>query len=362
MKKRMTKRKRISIAAMCIMLAFFVCQAEAAINECIIGADETATKNESVEEKTERGGFAPVAGEEKNGDLEQTELSEVTFTDDLGRSITVENPQRVAPLLGSFAQIWMLSGGEVCATADDAWDNLELDLPENAVNLGNTKELNLELLFSAKPDFIIASTNTGQHMEWKDTLEAAEIPTAYFDVSDFDDYLRVLSICTDITGRKDLYEENGKAVQEQIQKVVEKSRLRLEQEEAPTVLAMVMSASSIYAKTSEGNVVGEMLDSLGCVNIADANEKLLENLSIEYILQQDPDYIFVVQHGDDTEGTKEHMRQLFEENVSWASLTAVKENRVYFMDKQLYNLKPNNRWGEAYEGLEAILSEGQTAQ
>jgi hypothetical protein len=26
------------------------------------------------------------------------------------------------------------------------------------------------------------------------------------------------------------------------------------------------------------------------------------------------------------------------------------------MEKNLYNLKPNNRWGEAYEELEAILS------
>lgn len=356
----MKKRKIISMAAMCLILSFSACQAEAAINECIIGADEPAAKSGSAEEKTESGGFAPVAEEERNGDLAQAEISEVTFSDDLGRSVTVENPQRVAPLLGSFAQIWMLSGGEVCATADDAWDNLELDLPEDAVNLGNTKELSLELLFSAQPDFIIASTNTRQHMEWKETLEATGIPTAYFDVSDFDDYLRVLSICTDITGQKDLYEENGAAVQEQIDAVVEKSRLRLKQGEAPVVLAMVMSATSVYAKNSEGNVLGEMLDTLGCVNIADANEKLLENLSIEYILQQDPDYIFVVQHGDDTEGTKEHMRQLFEENVSWASLSAVKNNKVYFMDKQLYNLKPNNRWGEAYEGLEAILGEGQT--
>ena len=27
------------------------------------------------------------------------------------------------------------------------------------------------------------------------------------------------------------------------------------------------------------------------------------------------------------------------------------------MDKSLYTLKPNDRWGEAYEKLEAILSD-----
>lgn len=65
----------------------------------------------------------------------------VTFTDDLGRTVTVDDPQRVAALLGSFAQVWMLAGGEVIATADDAWDDLNLDLPEDAVNLGDRKSV-----------------------------------------------------------------------------------------------------------------------------------------------------------------------------------------------------------------------------
>jgi CheY-like chemotaxis protein len=66
--------------------------------------------------------------------------------DDLGRTVTVRDPQRVACLLGSFAQVWQLAGGQVIATADDAWDDLGLVLPDDTVNLGNTKRLNLELL------------------------------------------------------------------------------------------------------------------------------------------------------------------------------------------------------------------------
>lgn len=280
----------------------------------------------------------------------------VTFTDDLGRTVAVEQPQRVAALLGSFAQIWMLSGGEVCATADDAWDDLALNLPAETVNLGGTKALNLELLLAARPDFILASANTRQNLEWQDTLEATGIPVAYFDVSDFDDYLRLLKLCTEITGRSDLYETHGTAVQAQIDAVLAQSRQRLEQSEPPTVLCMRASASSITVKNSKDNVLGEMLHSLGCVNIADSDESLLEQLSIERILQADPDYIFFVQRGDDDAGTQAHIRQLLEGDPAWGQLTAVKEGRVHFMDKTLYNLKPNHRWGEAYAQLEAILT------
>lgn len=283
----------------------------------------------------------------------------ITVVDDLGRSIAVNQPQRAAPLLGSFAQVWMLAGGTVCAAPEDAWNDLNLELSEETVNLGHTKELNFELLLASEPDFILASTNTRQQMEWKETLEATGIPVAYFDISDFDDYLRMLSVCTDITGRTDLYQEHGLAVQEQIQTILEQSRIRTAEHGAPKVLSLVASAANVFAKNSVGNVLGEMLNDLGCVNIADSESSLLEDLNIEYILQEDPDYIFIVQRGDDTEGMKLRVRQMMEEHPAWAQLSAVKNGKIYVLDKMLYNLKPNHRWGEAYEKLERILSNGE---
>lgn len=279
-----------------------------------------------------------------------------SFVDDLGRTVTVHQPQRVAALLGSFAQIWLLAGGQVVATADDAWEDLHLELPEDTVNLGNTKTLSLELLLASRPDLVLASTNTRQNMLWRETLESAGITVAYFDVGDFADYLRLLEICTDITGRKDLYEINGIAVQSRIEAVLEKSQQRLAHRPAPTVLCLVASASSIRVKSSRDNVLGEMLASLGCINIADSEQSLLENLSLEYILQMDPDFIFIVQRGDDQKGMLEYFSGELESHPIWRQLTAVKEGRVVFVAKNLYNLKPNHRWGEAYEGLEAILA------
>lgn len=294
------------------------------------------------------------------GSLEEEKaVGEVTFTDDLGREVTVENPQRVAALLGSFADMWVLAGGTVQASADDAWDDFHLDMPEDAVNLGQTKELSLEKLFSAEPDFILASANTRLDMEWKDTLENSGIPTAYFDVSDFEDYLRVLKICTDITGREDLYEQNGLAVQEQIDKVIAMSEERVAENGAPKVLYLRASAAYVRVKNSKDSVVGEMLASLGCENIADSNENLLENISIEYILQEDPDFIFFTRVGDDKTGVEETIETFIRDNPAWQELTAVKEDRVYLLDKELYSLKPNDRWGEAYEKLEEILADGQ---
>lgn len=290
--------------------------------------------------------------------LAEEKTTDISFTDDLGREVLVNEPQRVAALLGSYADIWYLAGGEICASADDAWEDFELPLDEDVINLGMTKELSLEKLFEADPDFVIASSNTKGNVEWMEILEDVGIPTAYFEVSDFDDYLRVLKICTEITGREDLYEENGLEIQKQIQDIIAQSKDWIEVSgKAPTVLSLRASASFIRAKNSQNNVLGEMLKSLGCINIADNDEYLLENLSVEHIIEQDPDYIFIVQQGDDEDGAKENVENFISDNPAWSELTAVKEDRVYFMEKSLYGLKPNDRWGEAYSKLEGILND-----
>jgi len=257
--------------------------------------------------------------------------------------------------------VWMLAGGEVCATADDAWEDFGLDLAESTVNLGMTKEVDLEKLFAAEPDFVIASANTDANLEMMETLEKAGIPVAYFDVSDFDDYLHMLQICTDITGRDDLYEKNGLDVRAQIEAVVAQSEQRLEGREAPSILLLRASSASIRAKNSRNNVLGEMLATLGCHNIADSDAMLLEELNVESIIQADPDLIFVVPLGDDVAKAEANIDAMFAENPAWSRLSAVAEDRVFLMDKMLYNFKPNARWGEAYEQLEALLAD-QTGQ
>lgn len=279
----------------------------------------------------------------------------VTFTDALGREVTVsKEPQQVATLIGSFADVWMLAGGSVCATAEDAWEDFGLELP-NAVNIGGAHSPNLELIFSANPDFVIASASTSSNVEMLETLETSGITVAYFDVDNFEDYLAMLNICTDITGRKDLYERNGLELQSQIETIkLEMSEQPLT-EEQKTVLLLRAHSGSVKAKGSEGTILGEMLADLGCINIADSDTSLLEALSVESIIRQEPYRIFVVTMGNDTQKAMDNFYQMMEENPAWGTLAAVTEGRVHIMDRKLFNIKPNADWAESYEKLSEIL-------
>ena len=281
----------------------------------------------------------------------------LTVTDDLGRDVTfAAPPERVAALIGSFAETWLLAGGTLSAAVRDAWDDFHLDLGEEVLNLGKYTEVSMEALFGAETDLVIASASTKRQVEMKDTLEQAKVPVLYFEVNGFEDYLRMLRVCCDITGRDDLYALNGLAVEAQVGDVVAAAQKAAEAQGAPRVLLLRTAASGIHAKGSKGTVLGLMLADLGCVNIADGSE-LLEDLSIERIIEADPDRIFIVQQGNDSEGAEKTLREALTDNPAWAGLTAVKEGRVHMMDRSLYHFKPNNRWGTAYAELEAILYE-----
>ena len=73
----------------------------------------------------------------------------VSFTDSLGSTITLEEaPQRVAALIGSYAETWVLAGGEdtLAAVTQDAYDERGLELGEDVTNVGSNQTPELEAL------------------------------------------------------------------------------------------------------------------------------------------------------------------------------------------------------------------------
>ena len=94
-----------------------------------------------------------------------------------------------------------------------------------------------------------------------------------------------------------------------------------------------------------------------CVNIADSDTYLLENLSVEAVIREEPYRIFVVLMGSNADAAKASFEKMLKENPAWATLDAVKNGRLHIMDKSLFHLKPNARWAEAYGVLYEKLTE-----
>ena len=289
---------------------------------------------------------------------EQSAQGTCTFTDSLGNTVELEQPpKRVAALLGSYAETWLLAGGEVVAVTQDAYDERGLELPEDTVNLGANQQPDLEALFAAEPDLVLLTPDLDGQMGLRDSLEAAGIPAAWFKVETFDDYLNMLKICTDLTGRSDLYQKNGLDIQSEMDAAI----ASVPEGEAPTVLLLRAYSSGVRAKNSD-NIAGAILKDLGAANIADSDSGLLEDLQMESILAADPEFIFVTTMGASQEAALESLDELLHSDPAWQTLTAVKEDRVEVLPKDLFHYKPNARWGESYQMLaELMYGSGETA-
>lgn len=277
-----------------------------------------------------------------------------TFTDSTGATVSLQQkPDTVAVLFSSYAEIWTLAGGTVAVTVGESVERGFAAADTPLVDGGAGKTIDHELLLAAQPDFIIGSADIAAQVEACQVMSQNGIACALFRVDTFQDYLNMLSICTDITGDAGAYEKNGNAVAQQVEQLLAETAAL----GAPPKHILFIRAGSQYsstkAKRAPDNFVCIMLDELGCYNIADSAAVLLDGLSVEEILLQDPDYIFLVPMGSE-DAAKSYIRDLFAQ-AGWRQLKAVAQGQYAFLDKDLFHFKPNARWGDAYRHLAELL-------
>lgn len=250
-----------------------------------------------------------------------------------------KNPQNVVGLSKSVSQMWLLSGGKLVGTTDDSF---ELENIGNAISVGTLTTTNLEAIVSLNPDFAILTLDIPVHKKIAENLQNLGIKTYIVDVKKFDDYKKVMKDFTDLTGRKDLYQKNVLDVENQIEKIVEKNH---QKNKGKTYF--FFRVSSTKNKVLKNHFGNEIFTNLGLTSVV-KNENSLDELSMEAILNENPDYIFVVAQGNQKKAD-EAFYNAFEKNPVWKELKAVKNKNVFMLPKELFNYKPNENWANAYQ-------------
>jgi iron complex transport system substrate-binding protein len=273
-----------------------------------------------------------------------------SFTDSLNNTVNLKDkPNRVVSLIGSYAETWILAGGTLAGVTSDVTSERKMELPKETKIVGTIKAPNVEEIIALQPDFVILSPDIESHVKISETLKKADIPFALFKVEHFDDYLNLLKICTDITGNKEMYNKNGVEVEKQIQRVLSE----VDKQGEPSYLFIRAFSSGAKAQDDD-NMAAKIFNDLGGINIATKQKSLLKDLSVEKIIEEDPNYIFVVTMGDSKEALQA-LRDGIEKNPAWSNLSTVENNRYIILPKELFHYKPNAKWGESYEYAAKIL-------
>ncbi|MBR2078804.1 MAG: ABC transporter substrate-binding protein [Clostridia bacterium] len=276
-----------------------------------------------------------------------------TFTDSESDIVELsEKPQKVAVLFSSLAECWLEAGGKIYATVGETVERNFAPEGTALVDKGAGKTIDNEKLISLKPDFVICSADIASHKETARLLKKAGVPVALMRMDTFEDYLKILKVFTEITGNTESYKQYGEGTKNEIEKIIAEEK----RTDEPKILFIRSgsSSSSAKAKKAEDNFAAKILEDLGCVNIADKAEVLLDGLSAEVILRENPDYIFVSLMGD-YKNSESYMKTLLKAK-EYAELDAVKNKKVYFLPKELFQYKPCGRWAESYRYISSILN------
>lgn len=268
-----------------------------------------------------------------------------SFTDSLGNEVVLtKKPVKVAVLFASLCNVWKNAGGEAYVTVGESVERGFCPEGTPLVDAGAGKSINTELLISLEPDFVIYSSDVPAQKKAGELLSGAGIASAAIRLDSLEDYLSALKIFCDITQSSENYAVYGEKIKSEADAIITRAK---NQNEAPKILFVRSgsSQSSCKAKKADDNFTAKMLEELGCVNIADSAPVLIDGLSAEAVLKENPDFIFISLMGDE-QLSRAFMQQTLESDA-YKNLSS----KIIFLPKELFQYKPCEKWAEAYAFL-----------
>lgn len=290
----------------------------------------------------------------------------VTFTDASGKdSITIKkNPGSVVNLYASFTTLWYEAGGTVTGLIGgstsvalyEEYIGRDITADEGITTVATSssgKKWDTETIIALNPELIICSTAMSGYKTIEAPAEAAGIPVIAMSYNDFSDYLKWFKVFSNLTGHTELWDNVALKALDDVIEIL----LACPTENTPSVFSMFSSADTLQANTS-GTVVGGMIDAMNAKNIVDdwegASDAERLDINLETVYAANPDIILVQCHAG-KEDAEALVASLYGDNPVWQSLDAVKNGKVFYLEKNLFHNKPNSRFAEAYKVLAGYL-------
>lgn len=133
-------------------------------------------------------------------------------------------------------------------------------------------------------------------------------------------------------------------------------------------VAIIFGTSESNMLATENTYVGSLVQAFGVKNIAteivndSSSNNPLEvesngyiNLNLEQLLKNQPDLILRFGHGNVEEANKA-FEKLFSENPAWKNLNAVKSNKIFDLDSNIFGASANNFVDKALTKIGEILN------
>lgn len=273
-----------------------------------------------------------------------------TITDDNGRTVTFEKkPERIVVTSASFLDPLYAVGGSVVGRPDSK--SKIPDAAKKVTSIGRVYQIDAEKIIALTPDLVIL--NKGMNEKLIETLAANNIKTLVLDMKSYEDVKREIGIFAALTGEKAKGEELVRKMDADIEAV----RTSIPQEKKR--VAIIHSTGQGLSVQLEGSIAGNIANILGWENTAAGMPALDKNpdaapYSMETLVAQNPDIIFVTSMGEEAE-IRASMEAMFAESPAWQSVGAIRDGRVYYLPQELFLFSPGIEYPKAVQYMARLV-------
>ena len=280
----------------------------------------------------------------------QTGSAYATVTDDNGRTVTFDKkPERIVVTSASFLEPLYAVGGSVVGRPES-----KTKVPPEAKEvprIGRVYQIDAEKIIALKPDLVIL--NKGMNEKLVDTLNANYIKTLVLDMKSYEDVKREIGIFAALTGEK----EKGEALVQKMDADIDAVRTSIPQEKKR--VAIIHSTGQGLSVQLDGSIAGNIANILGWENTAAGMPALDKNpdaapYSMETLVAQNPDIIFVTSMGEEAE-IRASMEAMFAESPAWQSVGAIRDGRVYYLPQEMFLFSPGIEYPAAVKYMARLV-------
>ena len=286
---------------------------------------------------------APAAEQSSQG-------SYATITDDNGRTVSFDKkPERIVVTSASFLEPLYAVGGEVVGRPDS-----KSKIPEAAksvTNIGRVYQIDAEKVLALTPDLVIL--NRGMNEKLVETLAANHIKTLVIEMKSYEDVKREIGTFATLTGET----AKGDELIRKMDADIEAVRTSIPQEKKR--VAIIHSTGQGLSVQLDGSIAGNIANILGWENTAAGMPALDKNpdaapYSMETLVAQNPDIIFVTSMGEEAE-IRASMEAMFAESPAWQSVSAVRDGRVYYLPQEMFLFSPGIEYPAAVKYMARLV-------
>ncbi|GEM44691.1 ABC transporter substrate-binding protein [Deinococcus cellulosilyticus] len=253
----------------------------------------------------------------------------VTITHDLGKTELSKTPKRIITLEHSFTDALVQLGVKPIGVAQDGGKNLAyLDaFLKNVAPVGTRAQPSLEKILALKPDLIIADTERHKNIYAQLSRIAPTISLNSFR-GDYPDMLSQFRTIAQALGR----EQKAQTLLDDHNRMLNKAKAYTRSKAGP-LMVMVLSSQAGATVHSTESFIGSLFQKMGRTNpVRPQNGEIQYTITLENIVAQNPATIVLLKN----EGEATPLDS-WKKDPLWNSLSAVKNNRVYIFDRDLWS-------------------------